>query len=156
MVETPVTSTICMTQNTPFFKPCSGQLSKKVCWILPSPNCQFYKLSCGLLILFHIQILPSLPFHVDGGKAFSHSPLLPQIPHYLHALLFPNPLLPWTADVLLLQDNSWGGGKEIKIVLGKAEFNQPIPSQKTPVFNVLKLYSQSPLQTQKPPKSSFK
>lgn len=59
--------------------------------------------------------------------------------HCLHALLFPNPLLPWTADVFLLQGNSWGGGKEIKIVLGKEELNliQPIPSQKAPVSNVL-------------------
>lgn len=58
------------------------------------------------------------------------SPLLPQISHYFRALLFPNPLLPWTADVFLLQDNSWGGGKEIKIGLGKAEFNQPIQAKK--------------------------
>lgn len=161
MVETPVASTIWMTQkgmqNIPTLQALLWPAWQKSLFDPPQPKLAVFQAVFGLLILLRIQIVqPYLSMWMEEKSLLS--PLWPQISHYLHSLLFPNPLLPWTADVFLLQSNSWAAGKEIKIVLGKAELNSTSQFQAKKLLTLMfyKLYSQSPFKIWKPPKSSFK
>lgn len=144
-------------QNTPFFRPDLASLAKRFDRSPPRSNCP----SC----LWSSDLIPypdnSSPTFPHGWVKSLFSPLWPKISHYLRDLLFPNPLLPWTADVFLSQDNSCGGGKiklvlgKIKLVLGKAEPNSTSQFQAKNLLSLMfyKLYSQSPFKTRKPPKS---
>lgn len=91
MVETPVASTICMTQkgmqNIPTLQALLWPAWQKSLFDPPQPKLAVFQAVFELLISLHIQIAPALPFHVDGEKVSSQSSLTTNIPLLAYSIV---------------------------------------------------------------------